>query len=68
MATNAVTPEAPAVSRQASEHSTFLSNDKHYRLTGELPEEKSREIKPEVNDRPVKEGESASPASDTAAA
>jgi hypothetical protein len=68
MSTPAVTVETPAVSerRQASEHSTFLSNDKHYRLTGELPEEKPQDVKPEVEDQPVKEGDSAPP-SETAA-
>src|ERR1035438_8852338 len=79
MSTPAVTPEAPAVStaspeRQTvrqSEHASIPSTDKHYRMTGEMPEAKPAEkvATPEPQVPPVKEGESATPgASEIAAA
>jgi hypothetical protein len=78
MSTPAVTPEAPAVSTASvrpavrqSEHATIPSTDKHYRLTGEMPEAKLAEAEPKTETTqvpPVKEGESATPgASETAA-
>jgi hypothetical protein len=45
MFTSAVTSEAPAVSleRESDRHAEFLPTDKHYRLTGEMPKEETKD-------------------------
>ena len=75
MSTTAVTQETPAVSTpavpQKSEHAEFLpSNDRHYRMTGEIAEpEKSAVIEeaPAASAEPVQEA-TPKPGDDTAAA
>jgi hypothetical protein len=81
MSTFAVTPDAPAVSeREPSSH--LMPTDKNYRLTGQLPDElevggtqidKGEHIpavlrEEEERKKAVKDGASATPESDTAAA
>ncbi len=79
MSTRAVTPAAPAAAFEREPASQFLPDDKHYRLTGELPEEIETAASQRVdeNDRVTREpaeksaeteGASAASDSDTAAA